>query len=156
RTILEALAEDDLLVLGSSNAARDLDRAGLAGHRLLVTGNRGLAGIDGMTATAVGIALNHQPHGQPSAAGQPAPTEPAGQPAPTEPAGQPAPTEPAGRTVALMGDLTFLHDVNGLLIGPGEPRPDLTVVVVNDDGGGIFGTLEYGAPERLATVSGPA
>ncbi len=26
------------------------------------------------------------------------------------------------RTVAFMGDLTFLHDASGLLIGPGEPR----------------------------------
>ncbi|WP_377640424.1 2-succinyl-5-enolpyruvyl-6-hydroxy-3-cyclohexene-1-carboxylic-acid synthase [Oryzobacter terrae] len=49
---------------------------------------------------------------------------------------------------AVMGDLTFLHDANGLLVGPEEPRPDLTVVVVNDDGGGIFTTLEPGAPER--------
>ena len=48
---------------------------------------------------------------------------------------------------ALLGDLTFLHDANGLTIGPGEPRPDLTVVVVNDDGGGIFATLEPGAAE---------
>jgi 2-succinyl-5-enolpyruvyl-6-hydroxy-3-cyclohexene-1-carboxylate synthase len=56
-----------------------------------------------------------------------------------------------GRTVAVMGDLTFLHDTNGLLVGPDEPRADLTVVVVNDDGGGIFSTLEYGAPERAAT-----
>jgi 2-succinyl-5-enolpyruvyl-6-hydroxy-3-cyclohexene-1-carboxylate synthase len=52
---------------------------------------------------------------------------------------------------ALIGDLTFLHDTNGLVIGPGEPRPDLCVVVVNDDGGGIFGLLEQGAPEHRAT-----
>ncbi|NUT91390.1 MAG: 2-succinyl-5-enolpyruvyl-6-hydroxy-3-cyclohexene-1-carboxylic-acid synthase [Saccharothrix sp.] len=57
----------------------------------------------------------------------------------------------AGPTVALIGDLTFLHDTNGLLIGPGEPRPDLTVVVLNDDGGGIFTLLEQGAPEHAAT-----
>ena len=55
-----------------------------------------------------------------------------------------------GPTFALMGDLTFLHDANGLAIGPGEPRPDLTIVVVNDGGGGIFSTLEYGDPERAA------
>jgi 2-succinyl-5-enolpyruvyl-6-hydroxy-3-cyclohexene-1-carboxylate synthase len=47
---------------------------------------------------------------------------------------------------ALMGDLTFLHDVTALAIGPHEPRPDLTIVVANNDGGGIFQTLEQGAP----------
>ncbi len=54
----------------------------------------------------------------------------------------------AGRTVALLGDLTFLHDAAGLLIGPAEPRPrNLTIVVANDDGGGIFELLEQGDPQ---------
>lgn len=48
---------------------------------------------------------------------------------------------------ALLGDVTFLHDATGLVIGPQEPRPDLTIVVLNDDGGGIFALLEQGAPE---------
>jgi 2-succinyl-5-enolpyruvyl-6-hydroxy-3-cyclohexene-1-carboxylate synthase len=51
------------------------------------------------------------------------------------------------RSLALVGDVTFLHDSNGLVLGPDEPRPDLTVVVVNDDGGSIFASLEQGAPE---------
>ena len=51
-----------------------------------------------------------------------------------------------GQAYALLGDLTFLHDSNGLVIGPQEPRPDLTIVVTNNDGGAIFGTLEQGAP----------
>ena len=51
-------------------------------------------------------------------------------------------------TYAIMGDLTFLHDSNGLVIGPDEPRPDLCIVVLNDDGGGIFALLEQGAPEH--------
>ncbi len=55
-----------------------------------------------------------------------------------------------GPAYALMGDLTFLHDSTGLVIGPDEPRPDLTVVVVNDDGGGLFNQLEQGAPEHAA------
>ncbi|HEY8306486.1 MAG TPA: 2-succinyl-5-enolpyruvyl-6-hydroxy-3-cyclohexene-1-carboxylic-acid synthase [Lapillicoccus sp.] len=51
----------------------------------------------------------------------------------------------ASRTLALLGDVTFLHDANGLVLGPDEPRPDLTLVVVNDDGGSIFATLEQGS-----------
>lgn len=53
----------------------------------------------------------------------------------------------SSRVLALMGDVTFLHDANGLVIGPGEAVPDLTIVVVNDDGGSIFTMLEQGAAE---------
>jgi 2-succinyl-5-enolpyruvyl-6-hydroxy-3-cyclohexene-1-carboxylate synthase len=49
-----------------------------------------------------------------------------------------------GRVRVLVGDLTFLHDVGALLLGPGERRPDVQVVVLNDSGGGIFSLLEYG------------
>ncbi len=55
---------------------------------------------------------------------------------------------PGNRNLALMGDVTFLHDATGLVIGPDEPRPDLTIVVANDDGGSIFATLEQGAEEH--------
>jgi 2-succinyl-5-enolpyruvyl-6-hydroxy-3-cyclohexene-1-carboxylate synthase len=58
-----------------------------------------------------------------------------------------------GRTIALIGDLTFVHDSSGLLIGPTEPTPrHLTIVVSNDNGGGIFELLEQGDP-RFADVS---
>ncbi len=118
-TLLGALPEDACLFAASSNAARDLDLSGAAGPRgLRVVASRGLAGIDGCVATAVGLAL-------------------------------------AGATpsYALVGDLAFVHDAGALAIGPGEPRPDLTVVVANDDGGGIFALLEPGDPaggERIA------
>jgi 2-succinyl-5-enolpyruvyl-6-hydroxy-3-cyclohexene-1-carboxylate synthase len=75
-----------------------------------------------------------------------------------------------GPAVALIGDLALLHDSAGLFIGPDEPRPDLCLVVVNNDGGGIFSTLEqasfpgsfervFGTPHgadvgRLATAAG--
>jgi len=49
-----------------------------------------------------------------------------------------------GPAFALMGDLTFLHDLTGLLPGDGERLPDLTVVVPDNDGGGIFAQLEPG------------
>ncbi|TKJ16532.1 2-succinyl-5-enolpyruvyl-6-hydroxy-3-cyclohexene-1-carboxylic-acid synthase [Blastococcus sp. CCUG 61487] len=55
-----------------------------------------------------------------------------------------------GPAVALMGDLTFLHDLTGLLTGEGEPVPDLTVVVPDNDGGGIFAQLEPGEDRYAA------
>jgi 2-succinyl-5-enolpyruvyl-6-hydroxy-3-cyclohexene-1-carboxylate synthase len=58
---------------------------------------------------------------------------------------------PRRRVRALIGDLTFLHDVGGLLRLSTEPEVDLQVVVLNDAGGSIFATLEHGAPERART-----
>jgi len=55
-----------------------------------------------------------------------------------------------GPAWALLGDVAFLHDAPGLMLGPDEPRPDLCLVVVNNNGGGIFSTLEQ------AALPGPA
>lgn len=49
-----------------------------------------------------------------------------------------------GSTTCLLGDLTALYDRNGLLAAPGEMRPPLTYVVIDNDGGGIFAALEQG------------
>jgi len=48
-----------------------------------------------------------------------------------------------GRPVFLLvGDVSFLHDANGLLLLRDRPgQPPVTVVVVNNSGGGIFGFL---------------
>jgi 2-succinyl-5-enolpyruvyl-6-hydroxy-3-cyclohexene-1-carboxylate synthase len=56
------------------------------------------------------------------------------------------------RAFALLGDLAFLHDQNGLVIGPQDYRPDLAIVVVNNDGGGIFSLL----PQATAPGAAPA
>jgi 2-succinyl-5-enolpyruvyl-6-hydroxy-3-cyclohexene-1-carboxylate synthase len=74
-----------------------------------------------------------------------------------------------GPAAALIGDLAVVHDAPGLFLGPEEPRPDLAIVVVNNDGGGIFSTLEqaafpgpfervFGTPHgaRLADLAGSA
>lgn len=47
-----------------------------------------------------------------------------------------------GPATALAGDLSVLHDQNGFLLAD---RPDLVLVVVNNDGGGIFSFLPQAA-----------
>jgi 2-succinyl-5-enolpyruvyl-6-hydroxy-3-cyclohexene-1-carboxylate synthase len=51
------------------------------------------------------------------------------------------------RTVLLCGDLTFLHDSNALLSAYGHPG-DLTVLVINNQGGGIFNHLPVARETR--------
>lgn len=112
--VARATGPDHVLVLGSSNPVRDLDLVADWDVPPVVVTNRGLSGIDGMLATAGGVAL----------------------------------AVPDRVVRALVGDLTFLHDVGGLLTGPLERPPHLQVVVANDDGGSVFATLEHGEPER--------
>ena len=60
-----------------------------------------------------------------------------------------------GPAVALLGDLALLHDAPGLMLGPLDQRPDLCLLVVNNDGGGIFSTLEQAAfPDAFERVFG--
>lgn len=51
------------------------------------------------------------------------------------------------RTVLLMGDIAFLHDVGGLNLGEEQAAPNLTIVVLDNNGSGIFSQLEQGADE---------
>jgi len=59
-------------------------------------------------------------------------------------------------TIALLGDLAFLHDAGGLL-GADSRDLDCAIVVVDNDGGGIFSFLpqaERVAPDRFETLFG--
>jgi len=104
----------DRLMFGSSRLVRVAD-AVLPGKKVRVHANRGLAGIDGTIATAMGIALASQAGGAP------------------------------GVTRLLLGDLAFLHDVGSLLLPPHEHEPRIQVIVGNDGGGTIFDGLEVAA-----------
>lgn len=117
--VLARLGDGALLVAGSSNPIRDVDLVWPAAFRW----DPGRAGITVLANRGV-----------------------AGIDGTVSTAVGAALAAPGRRSYALLGDLTFLHDSNGLLIGPLEVRPDLTIVVVNDGGGGIFHLLEPGEP----------
>jgi 2-succinyl-5-enolpyruvyl-6-hydroxy-3-cyclohexene-1-carboxylate synthase len=112
REVVAALPGEALLWCGNSLSVRDVDLALPPQANARVMASRGASGIDGTFSTAAGAALAH------------------------------AADHPGAVAFALIGDLSLLHDAPGLAVGPGEPRPDLCVVVVNNDGGGIFEGLE--------------
>lgn len=54
-------------------------------------------------------------------------------------------------TVALLGDLAFLHDISAL---SNPIEADLTIIVVDNDGGGIFSTLPQRGVDHFEDVFG--
>lgn len=51
-------------------------------------------------------------------------------------------------TIALLGDLSFLHDINSLALAAKSPYP-CTLIVINNQGGGIFSFLPIDQPEAI-------
>ncbi|MBL3688058.1 2-succinyl-5-enolpyruvyl-6-hydroxy-3-cyclohexene-1-carboxylic-acid synthase [Leucobacter zeae] len=118
----------DRLVVAASRLVRVLDGIAPA-RRIEVRSNRGLAGIDGTIATALGVATASQAGADPARA--------------------------AGATRVLIGDLALLHDAGALLFAEGEDRPRIQILVGNDGGGTIFDGLEVAAsadPDAFARV----
>ena len=102
RHVVSSLPAGSHLVLSSSMPIRDVEWfAGDCSH-LIVHSNRGANGIDGVVATAIGVAL---------ASGRP--------------------------TGLLIGDVALIHDASSLA-AVARRQIDLRVVVVDNDGGGIF------------------
>ena len=119
------------LVLGASNPVRAFDLAveSLAGRP--VFSNRGQAGIDGTIATAVGIAAGL------GSARIATPDRPG------EPRDDARGRAQASRVTAVMGDLTLCHDASSLALAAATGA-ELDIIVADDEGGGIFATLEHG------------
>jgi 2-succinyl-5-enolpyruvyl-6-hydroxy-3-cyclohexene-1-carboxylate synthase len=118
-------------VVASSMPVRDLESFARPRDDVVVHANRGVNGIDGFVSTVLGVAASAGA----AAAGN-------------------ASSGNEGPTVALVGDLCFLHDVNGLL-GAEHRGLDATFVVVDNGGGGIFSFLPQAElPDHFETLFG--
>ena len=106
RALSELVPADTPVIASSSMPIRDLDSFADRSDARPVVANRGINGIDGVVATASGVAGAH----------------------------------PTGRAVVLIGDVAVLHDV-GSVLDAARHGVDLTLVVPNNDGGGIFSFL---------------
>ncbi|CAM8957088.1 unnamed protein product [Rhodiola kirilowii] len=121
--ISKAISSETALFIGNSLAIRDADMYGHSGvnssgtitmldlglpcQGIIIGGNRGASGIDGLLSTAIGFAVGCQ-----------------------------------RRVVCLLGDVSFLHDTNGLaILNQRVRRKPLTIVVINNHGGAIFRLL---------------
>lgn len=104
RSVVEGLPTGGTLMLASSMPIRDVEWFAPNRRDIRVLANRGANGIDGLVATAAGVAASGAP------------------------------------TTLLIGDVAFLHDSSSL-VGLVDRPLDLTIVVVDNDGGGIFSFL---------------
>lgn len=103
--LAENSQKGDLIFVGNSMPIRDMDTFYLpAKTSVEIIANRGANGIDGVIATAIGVAATDQ------------------------------------KLTLLIGDISFLHDYTSLFIARQYNIP-IRVVVVNNNGGGIFSFL---------------
>ncbi|MGH1490348.1 MAG: 2-succinyl-5-enolpyruvyl-6-hydroxy-3-cyclohexene-1-carboxylic-acid synthase [Acidimicrobiales bacterium] len=104
RSVVQSIPEGGSLLVASSMPVRDVEWFAPNRRGVRVYANRGANGIDGLVATATGIALSGSP------------------------------------TTLLIGDVAFLHD-SSALIALRNRAISLTIVVIDNDGGGIFSFL---------------
>ncbi len=100
--VVRAAPPGSTIFVSSSMPVRDLDAFAFPRRKpLLVHGNRGASGIDGILSSAAGVAAGGE-----------------------------------GPVLAIVGDVAFIHDMNGLLSA--RDHAEVIFVLVNNDGGGIF------------------
>jgi 2-succinyl-5-enolpyruvyl-6-hydroxy-3-cyclohexene-1-carboxylate synthase len=106
KTIYSTIPDNEALFAGNSLVIRAFDRVLPAtGKKIDVVSNRGVSGIEGNIATALGYA------------------------------------EGAGKRITLvLGDISFLHDLNSLVMVERSEIP-VVVMVINNRGGRIFDRL---------------
>jgi len=106
------MPESSMIFVGNSMPIRDVDTFFTVNDKNIeIAGNRGVNGIDGTIATALGMATT-------------------------------------GKDVYLLvGDLTFYHDMNSLVLSKLHNLP-ITVILINNNGGGIFSFLPQSKEEK--------
>ncbi len=114
RRVLEAVPAGGALVVASSMPVRDVEWFGPNRSDVAVVSNRGANGIDGTIATAIGVAGSGAANTGVASSRVP--------------------------TICLVGDVAFLHDSSSM-VALANRAIDLTIVVVDNDGGGIFSFL---------------
>ncbi len=113
--ITSNIPDGSALFVGSSRPVRDIEAFAQPRSGIHTFANRGLAGIDGNTSCAFGIAEKYQ------------------------------------RSFAIMGDITFLHDISALV---NPSTANLTVFVIDNNGGGIFNTLSQAGVDGFEKIFG--
>jgi 2-succinyl-5-enolpyruvyl-6-hydroxy-3-cyclohexene-1-carboxylate synthase len=142
RDVVRHLPDQSALVVSSSMPVRDVEWYAEPGAALIeVFANRGANGIDGVVSTGVGVALTA------GSAGPYSITVSAGGTDVMTAGGTdvalPRPSGPRYPTAVLVGDVAFLHDSTAL-VGLAARGVNLTIIVIDNDGGGIFSFLPQG------------
>ncbi len=110
--IIDNLPSKTCVIIGNSLPVRDLDSFIKNKNDIEFHFNRGASGIDGVTSTALGIAVKKNP------------------------------------AILITGDLSFLHDLNALMIAK-KYHVILTVFLFNNNGGAIFSSLPVFSEKKI-------